>query len=265
MRYIRRVNGTDNGIQQTVPLRSLFRRLLNSWPGLEGYGRSDSDREVKPRLDPISTFLLFGAMGSIIALYVFTPGFSDLTTQATKYVIILAAAVIFAPILLGSYIFREWGPIIRPLYHGNAKKPFLPDIALIGAIAGFAAISAADFILTNFGFSPTLSFWNSLTPQIFYASGGIIEEFIFRCVFFGTVNRFMPGLLKNPAAFLVFTGPIDSGIFTVYHFLVYATSRVALDLVFVEGYIIAVDYRALNYPLWVAMLIHGAANWVSAP
>jgi len=202
----------------------------------------------------------------MIALYVFSPGFTDLTTQATKYVIIAVVAATFAPILVGGYFYKEWGPITRPIFYKRNKKSEFPDIALIvGVIGGFATVGLMDTLLTNFGFFPTLSFWNTLTPQIFYSAGGIIEEFVFRGVFLGTVYHFAPSLMENRLVYVAFTGPLDAGVFGVYHLLVYASSEVALDLVVAEGYILTLDYRFLKYPLWVPMVLHAALNWTAAP
>src|SRR6266487_2257805 len=96
-------------------------RRIEAWPQLKQI-TSRSDPHHLIRLDPLSVFLLFYAVAVMIALYVFSLGFTDLTTQATKYVIIAVVAATFAPILVGGYFYKEWGPITRPIFYKRNKK-----------------------------------------------------------------------------------------------------------------------------------------------
>ncbi len=220
------------------------------------------------RLDPIAIFLLFYALAAMIGVIVFTSGASDVVTYANKYLVITAATAGFAPLLVGTYFYdpRQVGPILRPITFGHfPRKETFPDVAIIGLLTGYISVLGVNYVFTYGGFTPTLSFWNTLTNKVFYSSGGIFEEFIFRAVFYGAVNRFVPGLLKNKAAFFLFAAPLNSVAFTLYHVVVYFNSTLALNIVFAEAYVLNSTYRALRYPLWVVMILHAAINWTSTP
>jgi hypothetical protein len=196
---------------------------------------------------------------------------SDLGSIAANYLLITAPVAAFAPLLVGSYIFdpRELGPILRPVTWGKGfKRQSFPDVTTIGILLTLLAVASIDYALTYGGFSPTLSFWNTLTNKIVYSDGGIFEEFIFRLVFYGAINRF-PGvgkyLLGNWFLYLAVTAPVDVASFVIYHLKVYATSTVALTLVAAEAYLINVSYKALKYPIWAVMVIHAVINWTSSP
>jgi hypothetical protein len=245
---------------------------------LPQFQRREKDTAHILRLDPISLFLIFYALTSFIAIIVFTntpivlfgPS-TDLGTLAANYLLITAPVAAFAPLLVGSYLYdyKQLGPILRPVTFGKGLgRQSFPDVAIIGMLAGLLTIAGIDYVFTYGGFTPTLSFWNTLTNKIAYADGGVFEEFIFRLVIFGTVNRF-PGLgkvlLGNPALFFVVAAPLDSFAFVLYHLKVYAASTLALNIVFLESYVLCGTYRVLKYPLWVVMIMHAAINWTSTP
>jgi hypothetical protein len=230
------------------------------------------------RLDPPAIFLMLYALFSFIAVIVFTntpivifgPS-TDLGTIAANYLLITAPVAAFAPLLVGSYIYdpRELGPILRPVVWGKGfKRESFPDVAIIGIFVTLLAVVGVDYVFTYGGFSPTLSFWNTLTNKIVYSDGGIFEEFIFRAVFYGALNRF-PGvgkyLLGNWFVFLGVTAPANVAAFLIYHLKVYATSTLALTLVAAEAYLINVTYKGLKYCLWAVMVIHAVINWTSSP
>lgn len=220
------------------------------------------------RLDPIAIFLLFFALAAMIGVIIFTSGASDVVTYANKYLVITAATAGFAPLLVGAYFYdpRQIGPILRPVTFGHfPRKETFPDVAIIGVFVAYIVVLGVNYAFTFGGFTPTLSFWNTLTNKIFYSSGGIFEEFIFRAVFYGTINRFAPQLLANKAAFFLFTAPLNSAAFTLYHVVVYNNSTLALNIVFVEAYVLNSTYRVLRYALWVVMVLHAAVNWTSTP
>lgn len=227
------------------------------------------------RLDPGSVFLIFYALFSFVAIIVLTNTpiiigavSTDLGNVAANYLLITAPVAAFAPLLVGSYLYdpRQLGPMLRPIIW--RKRNVFPDVAIIGTLVGLLSIAAIDYTFTYGGFTPTLSFWNTVTNKIAYSDGGIFEEFIFRLVVYGAINRF-PGvgnvLLGNPFAFLIFTAPLDSAAFVIYHLKVYASSTLSLNIVAGEAMVLNVGYRILKYALWVVMLIHGGANFAAAP
>lgn len=218
------------------------------------------------------------ALFSFIAVIVFTNTpivifgpTTDLGTIAALYLLITAPVAAFAPLVVGAYFYdpRELGPIFRPVTWGKGfKKESFPDVTIIGIFLTLLAVAGVNYALTYGGFSPTLSFWNTLTNKIVYSDGGIFEEFIFRAVFYGALNRF-PGvgkyLLGNWFLFLGVTAPADVATFVIYHLKVYANSTLSLTLVAAEAYLINVTYRGLKFPLWAVMVIHAAINWTSSP
>ncbi len=229
-------------------------------------GPTDTTKII--RLDPISIFLMFFALAAMIGVIVFTQGAPEVVQFANKYLVITAATAGFAPLLVGTYFYdpRQIGPILRPVTWGTLLRgDKFPDVAIIGLLTGYMAVVGVNYGLTYGGFQPTLAFWNTLTNKIFYASGGIFEEFIFRAVLYGTVNRFAPQLLANNTIFFLFTAPLNSTAFALYHVVVYANSTLALDIVWLESYVFNADYRILKYPLWVVMVLHAAVNWTSTP
>ncbi len=247
---------------------------LQSLPSLQ----KPTDTEHIIRLDPIALFLIFFAVTSFVLVIVLTntpiniagPA-TDLGGIAVNYLLITAPIAGFAPLLVGSYFYdpRQLGPILRPVTFGKKfRRESFPDVAILGIVAALAVVTVIDYAGTYGGFTPTLSFWNTTTNRIVYADGGIFEEFIFRAVIYGTINRF-PGvgkvLLGNLPVFFVFTAPMDCLAFVIYHLKVYANSTLSLTLVFGEAYVINSTYRILRYPLWVVMVIHGVINYAAPP
>lgn len=222
------------------------------------------EKEKLIRLDPLSLFFIAFAIFTEIAVVVATNAAPDVVAINQKYLIIGGAGAVFAPILIGGYFYdpKELGPISRPLYKG--KRELFPDIALLAAVFGFTLTGIADYIFTHGGFFPTLSFWNQITPRLTFANGGVIEEFVFRAIVYGLVNRISPGILYNKGFTMLVLSPLDAGFFTVYHLWAYS-SKLALDIVFTEGYILSATYTLNKWPLWVVMGIHFAINYSVAP
>jgi membrane protease YdiL (CAAX protease family) len=252
-------------------------RKVQAWLQTLPSFQKEPDKHII-RLDPIALFLIFFAVTSFVLVIVLTntpiliagPA-TDLGSIAVNYLLITAPIAGFAPLLVGSYFYdiRELGPILRPVTWGKKlRRESFPDVAILGLISALGLVVVLDYFGTYGGFAPTLSFWNTTTNKIVYADGGIFEEFIFRAVIYGTINRF-PGvgkvLLGNPLVFFGFTAPLDCATFVIYHLKVYANSTLALSLVFGEAYILNGTYRVLRYPLWVVMLAHGAINFAAPP
>lgn len=220
------------------------------------------------RLDPISIFLILLATAVFIGILIAEPGYTDLVVYTQRYFLIMGLGAILALIGVGKYIYNisELAPITRPVLYGPKKhRNKFPDIALISIFVGFAAIGVTDYLITRTGFFPTLSFWTNLTPRMFYGAGGIYEEFVFRTVIYGTINRFFPYGIRNPAFSALFIAPLDSGIFTEYHIWAYANSKIALDMVFSTAYILNIQYRGTRYCLWAGMVLHAVNNILAPP
>lgn len=220
------------------------------------------------RLDPISVFLLLLATSVFIGILIQSGNqYTDLVSYTQKYFLIFGLGAIFALVGIGKhfYNFGELAPITRPVFDKKGRKKLVPDVALISIFLGFIAIGVTDYLITRFGFFPTLSFWTNITQPAFYAAGGIYEEFVFRVVVYGTVNRFFPYGLKNPLISVLFIGPVDSGIFALYHTWAYANSRIALDMVWMNSYVLTVQFRGTRYCLWVCMVLHAVNNILAPP
>jgi hypothetical protein len=240
-------------------------RSVNAFDNLLPTVKGEGDKEKIIRLDALSLFMISFAIFNSLAVIVSTNSAADVVAINYKYLVLGGAGVIFAPILIGGYFYnlKELGPISRPLYRG--KREVFPDVALITGIAAFFAAGIADYGFTHGGFFPTLSFWSQLTPRLTFGSGGIYEEFIFRAVVFGAVNRFAPGSIQNRAFSLLVIAPLDAGLFTAYHLWAYVGSKLALDIVATEGYILAATYVLPKWALWVVMGVHFFINYTVAP
>jgi hypothetical protein len=250
LRYIRRAAGVRT---------HAFQDLLPQVKGAQG------DKEKIVRLDALSLFMIAFAVFNSLAVVVSTNSAADVVAINYKYLIIGVVGVVFAPILVGKYVYdlKELGPISRPLYRG--KREVFPDVALLTGIVAFFAAGIADYVFTHGGFFPTLSFWSQITPRLTFGAGGIYEEFVFRFLVFGLANRFAPGAIQNRAFSLLVLAPLDAGLFTAYHLWAYAGSKLALDIVATEGYILAATYVLPKWALWVVMGVHFFINYTVAP
>lgn len=230
-----------------------------------GLSQKEEDRRHLVRLDPIMVFLLLLAMAVMVAIWVFTPNTSDLIVFSQKYLYITAAFVIGSVFVGASYLYdpRQWGPIRRPIVNKQGHELFF-DYAFFGMAAGIFSLFIVNFAVTYGGFVPTLSFWNNLTPQIFYGNvAAPLEELMFRVILFSAINRYAPVLIENRLVFILFTGPLDAGMFTVYHTLVYQGSKLALDHVFGESLVICYVWRGTKYAAWASTGIHIFINYTA--
>lgn len=231
------------------------------------------------RLDPIALFLILYAVFSFLLIIVLTNTpftvfgpTTDLGSLAANYLLFFAPIAGFAPLLVGNYIYdpRQLGPILRPVTWGRKlRRERFPDVAILGIVASLGLIVVLDYYLQTYGGTlPSLSFWPTLTNKIAFSDGGIFEEFAFRGVLYGVINRF-PGLnkylLQSYVGFFLVTAPLDVAGFVIYHLRAYANSTLSLAMVATEAYIINGTYRVLKYPLWVVMVIHAILNFAAAP
>src|SRR6266699_1022419 len=187
------------------------------------------------QFDIISLIMLFYAVISLGFLYI-TNIDPTLRDGVFKYLVIAGASAVFLPLFAGKG-WNNLGPPVRTYQWGTLiKKQSLPPvgIAVLGLVIGFFSIQLIFYFFTYGGFLPipflsTIP-WPNFTPQIFYASGAIVEEFYFRLFPYKALERVAPGAFTNLYVYFLVVAPAGAFLFTAYHILVYQNSNLALSI-----------------------------------
>jgi len=226
------------------------------------------DQHLEATLDPLFIFLILAAFSTLALLQTLTQSVTYPGLQL--YVNIGALFTAFSLILLvvqaraGSPII---GPITRPVpvfgrfLTAAESRIVAPVVALVG---GYGGIIAVNYYFTQFTFIPSVSFWTSLTPKLFYGSGGIIETIVF-----GFAPILLILIIARPLIvkwrYFLLVNVVLSVAAVIYHLYAYPNNPKALSIVFGEFFIFNLAYRFTGLLAWVPALLHAITDVAGSP
>lgn len=231
-----------------------------------------ASQRLEATLDPLFIVLILGAFSTLGLLQTLTqntvyPGLQLFVNIGALFSVLLLVLLVAQSIARGSPII---GPLTRPVNIG-LNPPIWPEwtgrvVAAIVSVPGtYAGVILVNFIFTQGTFIPSVSFWDALTPKLFFGSGGIIETVVFDLVPVTAALLIVPRLVENrPLYFLVFL-PILCYIAVLWHGYAYPNSPKALSIVFGEFYSFGAGYRFSHLLAWVAAIAHAMADIFGSP